>query len=119
MLTSGEMDIEDELAVIRYEETIDESAPPQKVEVRIENECLTMSRGGVYSTQMVFRMGGRYEGMSQTPDGEMELAVYCTKLRYDLDENGGCIELSYQLDLNGKFAAMHDMQLRLVRQNDA
>ena len=119
MLTSGEMDIEDELAVIRYEETIDESAPPQKVEVRIENECLTMSRGGVYSTQMVFRMGGRYEGMYQTPYGEMELAVYCTKLRYDLDENGGCIELSYQLDLNGKFAAMHDMQLRLVRQNDA
>ena len=118
MLTSGELEVDDEKAVIRYEEQIDESIPAQQVTVTIENECATMSRGGAYSTQMVFRMGCRYEGQYKTPFGEMELAVYCTKLRYDLDENGGCIELSYQLDLNGKFAAMHDMQLRLVRQND-
>lgn len=118
MLTSGEMDLTDTSAVIRYEETLDESLPPQKVEVRVEEECLTMTRGGEYQTQMVFRLGGRYEGMYRTPFGEMDLAVYCTKLSYDLGDDGGEIELSYQLDLNGRFAAMHDMVLRLVKQNE-
>lgn len=118
MLTSGEMDLTDEKAVIRYEESIDEGMPPQKVEVTIEDECLTMTRGGAYQTQMVFRIGCRYEGMYRTPYGEMDLAVYCTRLQYDLGDDGGEIELSYQLDLNGSFAAMHDLTLRLVRQNE-
>lgn len=118
MLTSGEMDLTDESAVIRYEETLDESLPPQKVEVKVEEESLTMTRGGEYQTQMVFRLGSRYEGMYRTPFGEMDLAVYCTRLSYDLGDDGGEIELSYQLDLNGRFAAMHDMLLRLVKQNE-
>lgn len=118
MLTAGEMDLTDTTAVIRYEESIDEGMPPQKVEVTIADECLTMTRGGAYQTQMVFRIGCRYEGMYRTPFGEMELAVYCTKLNYDLGDDGGEIDLSYQLDLNGSFAAMHDMTLRLVRQQN-
>ena len=36
---------------------------------------------------------------------------------YDLGDDGGALELSYQLDLNGKFAAMHDMELRLIAQS--
>ena len=119
MLTSGQLELEDEKAVIRYEESIDESVPPQQVTVTIENECATMTRGGVYATQMVFRMGSRYEGLYHTPYGDMELAVYCTRLGYDLGEDGGTLEISYQLDLNGKFAAMHDMELRLMPQNHA
>ena len=118
MLTAGEMELTDTTAVIRYEESIDEGMPPQKVEVTIADECLTMTRGGAYQTQMVFRIGCRYEGMYFTPYGEMELAVYCTKLNYDLGDDGGEIDLSYQLDLNGAFAAMHDMTLRLVRQQN-
>ena len=117
MLTSGVLELEEEKAVIRYEESIDESVPPQEVTVTIENECATMSRGGAYTTQMVFRMGCRYEGLYHTPYGDMELAVYCTRLGYDLGEDGGTLEISYQLDLNGKFAAMHDMELRLIPQS--
>ncbi len=119
MLTSGEMELTDTTAVIRYEESIDEGMPPQKVEVAIEDECMTMTRQGGYSTQMVFRIGCRYEGMYYTPYGDMDLAVYCTHLSYDLGESGGDVDLSYQLDLNGKFAAMHDLQLRVVSKSDA
>jgi len=117
MLTSGELELDEEKAIIRYEETLDESLPAQPVTVSVENECATMSRGGSYTTQMVFRTGCRYEGQYHTPYGDMDLAVYCTRLSYDLGEDGGTLELSYQLDLNGSFAAMHDMELRLIAQN--
>lgn len=118
MLTSGQLEVDDTRAVIRYEESIDESVPPQKVEILVEDESVTMNRGGVYSTQMVFRLGCRYEGQYHTPYGDMDLALYCTRLAYDLGDDGGTLELSYQLDINGRFAAMHDMELNLFRQGD-
>ena len=118
MLTTGVLELTYEQATIRYEESIDEGAPPQKVVVTVDSESVAMTREGAYSTQMVFRMGCRYEGIYRTPFGEMDLAVYCTKLDYDLGEDGGTLVLTYQLDLNGRFAAMHDMDLRLARQNN-
>ena len=118
MLTSGQLEVDDTTAIIRYEESIDESLPPQPVEIRVENETVTMNRGGSYSTQMVFRLGCRYEGQYHTPYGDMDLALYCTRLGYDLGDDGGALELSYQLDINGKFAAMHDIELHLFRQGD-
>ena len=116
MLTSGRMELDEDKAVIRYEEALDESMPAQPVEVDVADDCVTMTRGGAYETQMVFRMGSRYEGQYHTPFGDMELAVYCTHLDYEVDEQGGVITLSYQLDLNGQFAAVHELELRLLRQ---
>ena len=116
MLTAGQLELDDEKAIIRYEESIDESSPPQQVTVTVCDEAVTMSRGGSYETQMVFRMGCRYEGQYRTPYGNMDLAVYSTRVNYDLGEDGGALELSYQLDLNGRFAAMHDMELHLFAQ---
>lgn len=118
MLTSGQLEVDDCKAVIRYEESIDESLPPQKVEITIEDETVTMNRGGSYATQMVFRLGCRYEGQYHTPYGDMDLALYCTRLGYDIGDDGGALELSYQLDINGRFAAMHDMELHLFKQED-
>lgn len=118
MLTSGVMELEEDRAVIRYEETLDESLPAQQVTLTVEDDAATMSRDGEYAADMVFRSGCRYEGSYHTPFGDMGLAVYCTKMRYELDADGGEIHLSYQLDLNGAFAAVHDMELRLIRQGD-
>ena len=118
MLTSGVLEVDDTRAIIRYEESIDESLPPQKIEILVEDETVTMNRGGAYSTQMVFRLGCRYEGQYHTPYGDMDLALYCTRLGYDLGDDGGALELSYQLDINGKFAAMHDMELHLFKQGE-
>lgn len=118
MLTSGTMELTDEQAVLRYEEQIDESLPMQQVTVTVDDKGVTMTRDGAYTTHMVFRMGCRYEGMYHTPMGDMDLAVYCTRVAYDLGDDGGAVELSYQLDLNGAFAAMHDMELRVMVQGN-
>ncbi len=118
LITSGTMALTEDGAVIRYEETLDETMPPQPVTVTLNGDAATMSRSGDYATDMVFRMGSRYEGLYHTPYGDMELALYCTRLSYELDEEGGEIVLSYQLDLNGQFAAMHDMELHLAQKSD-
>lgn len=119
MIVSGQMELEEDGAVIRYEESLDESLPPQSVTVTVRDEAVTMDRAGEYAANMLFRMGCRFEGLYHTPAGEMELAIYCTRLDYDLGEEGGEIQVSYQLDLNGHFSAVHDMEMHLIRQGDA
>ena len=117
MLTSGRMTVEDERVLIHYEETLDESLPAQPVEITVAGNTVSMVRGGAFETSMVFCKGQRFEGQYRTPYGDMELAVYCTRLRHDLTDGGGELRLSSQLDLNGQFVAMHEMELRLIPQN--
>lgn len=119
ILTSGTLTLlSEQSAMIRYEETLDESMPPQTVEITIEDGSATMHRNGDYATSMVFRKGCRYEGEYHTPFGNMELAVFCTRLNCQLGPDGGLMRLRYQLDLNGQFAAVHEMELTMVKQGD-
>lgn len=117
LVTSGQLILEDQKATLRYDETLDESLPPQHVTIVLENDSLIMSRNGDYATEIVFQKGNRYEGQYATPFGSMALAVFCTRLRYELNDEGGEIFLSYQMDLNGQFAAMHQLEMRLMKQN--
>jgi len=105
--------------VLTYEEVLDEALPPQPITITLEDDTLMMERGGDYATQMIFRRGQRYEGQYDTPFGSMDLALFCTRLKTRLDEEGGEISLHYQMDLNGQFAAAHEMEIRLMRQNEA
>ena len=116
MIVSGQLELDEDSAVIRYQETLDESLPTQSVTVTIQDDTVTMDRGGDYATNMVFRIGCRYEGQYHTPMGDMDLAVFCNRLDYDIGEEGGDLLLSYQLDLNGTFAAVHDLEMHLLPQ---
>lgn len=114
LLTSGELTPTENGYLLRYEETLDETAPPTKIELSLMDGVVRMQREGLYAADMVFRKGQRYEGQYTTPFGTMELAIFCTKAHYTIDENGGAVSLHYQLDLNGQYASMHELDLRFV-----
>ena len=118
LFTSGEMIPQRDGALIRYEEQLDETAEPTKVQLSMQEDAVTMLRTGEIETNMVFRKGRRYEGQYTTPFGSMELAVFCTRALYRLDELGGFLRLQYQLDLNGHYVSMHDMEMRFVVRED-
>jgi uncharacterized beta-barrel protein YwiB (DUF1934 family) len=117
LMTAGTLSLDEETAVVTYQEIIDESIPPQTVIVTAKEDMVTMQREGDYATQMVFRRGQRYEGVYQTPFGSMDMAIFCTRLHYDLAEEGGEVLLAYQLDMNGQFAGMHRMHMQVMVKN--
>ena len=111
LMTAGELHKTTEGYRLRYEETLDESVPPTQVELILENGVATMHRMGDYDVNMVFRKGQRYEGQYHTPYGDMDLALYCTKVQYTVTPKEGDLRLQYQLDINGQFVAMHKLEL--------
>ena len=96
---------------LRYEETLDESLSATQVELTLENDVATMCRSGDYEVNMVFRKGHRYEGQYHTPHGTFDLALFCTKINSVADGPEGELYLQYQLDINGQFVAVHQMEL--------
>lgn len=117
LMTTGTLTLSDEAASVTYQEMLDESIPPQNVTVTARDDTISMQRDGDYATQMVFQRGQRYEGVYQTPYGSMDMAIFCTRLQYDLAEDGGELLLMYQLDMNGQFAGMHTMHMQIMVKN--
>lgn len=117
LITFGHLTLDDSKRILEYDETLDESLPAQHVTLTIEKDSMVMSRDGAYSTQMIFSRGQRYEGQYHTPYGAMELALFCNRLKWDLNETGGFVELRYQMDINGQFAAIHDLSLTVFPHN--
>ena len=84
------------------------------VVLTMDRGIVTMQRSGPFGTSMVFEQGRRFEGVYSTPYGELEMGVYPTRVRYRIEGQRGMgeVNLAYQLDLQGHFAAMHELQIR-------
>lgn len=118
MITTGELIEKADETLIRFEETMDESEPPQKIEIAVNGSVITMRRRGAYDVDMVFQKGQRYEGQYKMPFGALDMALYCIRASYTREEEGGEVALQYQLDLSGQYAAMHDLRLHFMRKRD-
>lgn len=113
LLTSGTLSGEKGAWRIDYVETEPDSQKSQ-VTLTMDKGVVTMQRMGAFSSSMVFEKGRRFEGSYQTPYGALEMGIYATQVRYRVEDKdpSGEIKLQYQLDLQGQYAAMHDLQIR-------
>ena len=83
------------------------------VKLTLKHGVVTMERTGSFSSSMVFEQGCRFEGTYNTPYGELAMGVYPTHVQYQVDrDHTGEVNLTYQLDLQGQFAAMHELRIR-------
>ena len=119
LITAGTLSEQENGYLLTYEETLDETEPPQHVELLLSPDGIAMNRTGAYATDMVFRKGNRFECQYETPQGTLDMAIYCTRATYEIDEEGGSLHLSYQLDMAGQFVAVHDLTLQFVVKQDS
>ena len=114
-VTTGELSGEDDSWKLRYIETQPETAETSEVTFTMKDGVVTMSREGEYHTSMIFSQGSRFEGSYVTPYGALEMGVYPTQVKYNVDENDkGEVLLKYQLDIQGQFASMREMRIRFA-----
>ena len=115
LVTTGELSGQDGSWKLRYIETQPDTAETHQVTFTMQNGVVTMSREGEYRTSMIFSQGNRFEGNYETPYGALEMGVYPTHVKYNVDENDkGEVLLKYQLDIQGQFASMREMRIRFA-----
>jgi len=112
LLTTGTMTEERNIWRIDYTETQPDNESAQ-ITLTLGQGVVTMHRKGNFSTSMVFDQGHRFEGIYRTPYGDLDMGVFATHVRYKVEEGPvGEVNLTYQLDLQGHFAAMNELRIR-------
>ena len=112
LLTTGTMTGGKDAWRIDYTETQPDNESSD-VTLTLDQGVVTMQRSGAFATSMVFEQGRRFEGSYRTPYGDLDMGVYPTHVKYEVDgAAGGKVDLVYQLDLQGQFAAMHELRIR-------
>ena len=112
LLTTGTLSGDKDRWRIDYTETQPDNESSDVI-LTMGRGVVTMQRTGPYGTSMVFEQGKRFEGSYRTPYGDLDMGVYPTHVKYEVDgAAGGKVDLVYQLDLQGQFAAVHEMRIR-------
>lgn len=100
LVTEGVMQWEGDCCTLSYLETELTGMGSTKTIIQIVGEEVTMMREGEVYSQMVFRQGKRHLSVYRTPYGEMTIGVHARHVLVDMDENGGDLELDYDIEMD-------------------
>ena len=102
-------------AVLEYTESSQDEETGEistsQVILSLEKDRVTMTRKGECSNTMVFVPDHRFEGIYQTPYGDMDMAVYARGVRCEIGEQKGSVHLKYQINLQGAYASTNELHL--------
>lgn len=96
---------------LTYTETQPEDNTTTEITLLMGRDRVVMTRSGDYASSMVFRKDRRFEGSYHTPFGSLSMAVFATRVDVNMTREHGTVVLEYQLDLQGNYAAMHELRL--------
>ena len=97
-----------------YTESDPDGNGSQQVVITLTDGRAVMERTGDFSTTMVFEKGRRFDGAYRTPWGNLAMGIYTVQVNSSFGADQASLRLVYQVDIQGRFTAMHDLTLRLA-----
>ncbi len=102
-------------AVLKYVETQTDEETGQLsdsfVTVQIGANDVTILRESEVTNTMVFSRGQRYEGVYNTPYGELSMGIFTRDIRTAVAPDRGSVHLKYMLDFNGGRVSTNEIHL--------
>ncbi len=115
LITTGSLRFFGEDYKIRYKET-SEGLDDCFVTLSYENgSCVTMTRSGSFTAQMIMEKGKRHTCVYETPMGSLSLGIYTHKVESTMTPEGGKLIFSYTLDANGSFLSDNILEVTLEK----
>ena len=112
LVTEGRlMDCGDAGYTLSYQESEITGLEGTLTTFQVEPDCITLMRMGEFNSQMVFQPGRRHFSMYETPYGALSIGVNTKKMRADLDENGGEIEIDYAIEIDHAVAGENTFRI--------
>ena len=112
LVTEGRlMDCGDAGYTLSYQESEITGLEGTLTTFQVEPDCITLMRMGEFNSQMVFQPGRRHFSMYDTPYGALSIGVNTKKMRADLDESGGEIEIDYAIEIDHAVAGENTFRI--------
>ena len=99
LVTQGTLEKKEDGWALTYEETELTGLQGVTTAFKIQPEQVVLTRTGRLNSQMVFREGQVHESLYQMEFGALMLSVMASKIRWDITETGGVIDLVYAIEI--------------------
>lgn len=102
IVTQGVYDMEDGVHTLRYWEADEQTGESVETTILVHEDRVVVM-DDMSCSQVMFRHGQRFSSLVQDEkeEGFMELGVFPTRVKIDMNEDSGSLDLNYQMDLDG------------------
>ena len=111
LVTEGTLEYIDGGWNIQYEESDLTGLAGVITLFRVEPDKLILKRTGKLHSEMVFQQGISYNSLYQMEFGALMITVCATRIFVQLDDNGGIVDLIYDIDIEQSTAGTVDYHL--------
>ncbi len=82
--------------------------------VMVKPDEIILDRDGSLKSRMVFREGAKNSFIYQTPFGNATMGVDTRRIKQSFDENGGCMEIDYIINMEHVVVTRNRFQLKVT-----
>lgn len=99
LVTEGTLEKQKQVWEISYEESDLTGLEGVTTVFRVGPRGVSLKRTGRLQSQMIFREGVRHESLYQMEFGTLMIAVQAQKIRHELTEQGGTVDITYAIEI--------------------
>ena len=115
LVTEGVMEQNGDQWSLSYEESELTGLAGVTTTFQLQPGKVVLDRTGKLTSQMIFVEGQQHDSLYQMEFGALMLSVKATRVEYDLTEEGGTVDLSYQIEIEQTSAGTIDYHLEIRR----
>ena len=113
LVTEGTMEKQGDAWQLCYEESDLTGLEGVTTTFRIEPKIITLTRTGRLNSQMVFQEGVFHNSLYQMEFGALMITVCASRIKAELTEKGGVVDLVYGIEIEQSTAGVIDYHLEI------
>ena len=117
LMTEGTMELTDSGMLLNYQETELTGMKGTTTTFEVKGPQVILTRAGTVNSQMVFEEGRQHTSLYETPFGELTVDIQTGRLRHNLSERGGILEIQYSIAVEHTVTGRNSFKIRVKRKS--
>lgn len=117
LMTEGTLHLTEEGLVLTYQETALTGMEGTTTTFEVRGGQVVLTRSGSVNSRMVFEEGRQHTSLYETPFGELSVDINTSRLRHNLTERGGIMEIQYSIAVEHTVTGRNSFKIRVKRKH--
>lgn len=117
LMTEGTLRLTEEGLVLTYQETALTGMEGTTTTFEVQGSRVVLTRSGSVNSRMVFEEGRQHTSLYETPYGELSVDINTSRLRHNLTERGGIMEIQYSIAVEHTVTGRNSFKIRVKRKH--
>lgn len=117
LMTDGTLEVTEDGLVLSYEESELTGMEGTTTTFEVRGAQVILTRSGAVNSQMVFEEGRQHTSLYETPFGELSVDIQTGRLRHNLTERGGILEIQYSIAVEHTVTGRNCFKIRVKRKS--